>query len=304
MNARTFPHMKWIFSSSNSSMGILLWMLILLIAVSSCKIADLRTTTIDPLTPEREKKAVDLLEKAIQSQRLDILARATTYSYQATDNWKGLMALFNPFPKDNEIMEMRFRPQSFDSQFNYRDAENPKVYGVQSFHYYEIKEKETPKFRNKKSLRLALPAVPYLFELPLRLREAPILKYAGTKTVEGASYHLVFATWESLEPNRDFDQYLLYLSQDTGLLTFANYTVRNAYLPTPRNIYGTIRYEDHIKNDDGILYPSTLSIQINRLKKNHRWAHRMRIGNLELNSFDLLLLYPNKDLNFLGDAKK
>ncbi len=280
-----------------------LLLLLTVVGLNSCKIADLRTSAIDLQAPDREKRAMALLERAINSQGFDVLAQAETYSFEATDNWRGLMAVFNPFPKDNEVMEMRFRTQTFDSQFNYKNAKVSKMYGVQSFRYYEIEEDGTPKFRNKKSLRFTLPAIQYLFELPLRLQKAPIVKYAGTTAVEGVTYDLVFATWKSLEPNEEFDQYLLYLSQETGRLTFANYTVRNAYLPTPKHIYGTIRYEDLQENEKGVLYPTTLYIQINKLKRNRRWTHKMSIDHLELNSFNSAILYPNKDLKFLGDAK-
>jgi hypothetical protein len=148
-----------------------------------------------------------------------------------------------------------------------------------------------------------LPAIQYLFELPIRIKEAPILKYAGTKEMEGITYDLVFATWDSLEPNKEFDQYLLYISQKTGFLTFASYTVRDAYLPSPKNVYGSIRYEDMQENSDGIKYPTTIYIQINKLKSKDTWTRKMTLQDLQLNNFETSLLYPNKELKFLGDSK-
>lgn len=109
-----------------------------IILFQACKLSDLRTSDINLNSPDREEKAIHLIEKAIEAQNFEALSNASTYSYQATDNWKGLMALFNPLPKDNEIMSMRFRPGSFDSQFNYIGDDT--FYGVQSFNYYRKKK--------------------------------------------------------------------------------------------------------------------------------------------------------------------
>ena len=143
----------------------------------------------------------------------------------------------------------------------------------------------------------------YLFELPLRLVDTPILEYAGTREVEGMNYEIVCATWGSIEPNQNFDQYLLFIHPGTYQLASNSYTIRGMYMPVPKGMYGSIRYEDIIESENGIKYASTLYIQINRLKSNTKWAHKMKVKDLKLNSFDISLLYPSNDLAFLGDHK-
>ena len=221
---------------------------LLAILAQSCKLADLRTSELNPNLPNREKKAIQILDSLIAKYGLDKLEKAETYNLWAIDNWKGLYALANPFPRDNELMEMRFRPNSFDGQFNYLEGRNKTIYGIQSFQHYRIKESGTIKFRKKKSIAFALPAIQYFFELPLRLRNAPILKYAGFRVFENKTYDLIFATWDKTEPHKEHDQYLLYIDRDSGELSFANYTVRGMYLPTPRSVYGSIRFEELEKN--------------------------------------------------------
>ncbi|WP_435624287.1 hypothetical protein [Flagellimonas sp.] len=277
--------------------------ILLAILFQSCKIADLRTSAVHPDLPNRENKAIELIEGLITKYGLDKLEDAETYSILATDNWKGLYALVNPFPRDNELMEMRFRPNSFDGQFNYLEGRNKTIYGIQSFQHYRIKETGIVKFRKKKSITFALPAIQYFFELPLRLKNAPILKYAGVQIVEGRTYDLVFATWEKTKPHKEHDQYLLYIDRDSGELSFANYTVRGMYLPTPRNIYGSIRFEELKRNSDNINYPGKLYIQLNKLKKPQRALHIVTIEDLEIDSFPLSTLYPDKSIKFQGDSK-
>ena len=126
-------------------------LLIAVSIVSSCKIADLRTAQIDTTSPQQEEKAVAFLDNVISKYQLNKLVSAENYSFEATDNWRGLYAIINPFPKDNEPMELRFRPGSFDGQFNYLGTHSDNIYGVQSFNYYQIKRGGTPKFKKKKS---------------------------------------------------------------------------------------------------------------------------------------------------------
>lgn len=277
--------------------------LLALFAVQGCKIADLRTGAIDAMSANKEQKAIDLLDKVIETQGLTALAQAETYSFKATDNWKGLLALMNPLPEDNELMVLRYRPMSFDGQFNYLETKDKTIYGTQSFKSYEIEENGELSFKNKEKITFSIAAIQYFLELPLRLKEAPILKYAGTQDFEGKTYDLVFATWDKLEPHKEHDQYLLYISQDTGYLSFVNYTIRGMYMPMPKNMYGSLRLADMQTNADGIIFPGTLYVQLNKLKKKKRSAHTISIDDLKLNSFLLKNLYPNETLEYKGDSK-
>lgn len=282
----------------------LLLICVAVLLFQNCKIADLRTPEINTNSPNREEKAVQLLERVITNYNLDKLAEAESYSLKATDNWRGLYAIVNPFPKDNALMELRYRPNSFDGQFNYLESNNKNVYGVQSFNHYKIDEKGVIKFKKKESVVFTLPAIQYFFELPLRLQNAPILKYAGTQEFEGKVYDLVFATWERLEPHKEHDQYLLYLDRNTGNLSFASYTVRGMYLPAPKNIFGSIRFAELNTNPDGITYPSKMFIQLNKLKKEKRTLHTVTVDDLRINSFELSKLYPDRTIEFVGDVKR
>lgn len=276
---------------------------LILLALQSCKIADLRTSELNLDSPHREDRAIQLLNNVIGTYQLNKLEKAQTYAFKAKDNWKGLYALVNPFPKDNELMEMRFRPSSFDGQFNYINTRNKSIYGVQSFAYYKVNKKGKTRFKKKKSTSFALPAIQYFFELPLRLRDAPILKYAGTRDFENKTYDLVFATWNKPQPHKEHDQYLLYIDHESNHLAFANYTVRGIHLPAPKSIFGSIRFEQLKKNENGITYPGKMYVQLNKLKPSNRAFHTITISNLEINSFPVSKLYPDASIQFLGDSK-
>ena len=275
----------------------------LLLVTQSCKLADVRTSTIDETELDREEKAIRLLDKVVTKYNLEKLASAETYSFKGSDKWHGLNSLVNPFPENGELMEFRFRTNSFDGQCNYLEVNDPTIRGVQSFNYYEIKEGAEATFKKKKSRIFMIPAIQYFFELPLRLKSAPILKYAGTLEFEGKMYDLVLATWQKTAPHKEHDQYLLHISQETGHLNFVGYTVRDIYLPSPPNVYGTVRFVDFKTSSDGITYPGTWNFEANGLRERDKFTHTITIDDLELNSFDVSELYPDADMKYLGDAK-
>ncbi len=66
----------------------------------------------------------------------------------------------------------------------------------------------------------------YWFQFPFRFSEAPIIAYAGERTVNGETYDLLYATWGSEAANRKYDQYVLYLDKQTKMLEWLNFTVR------------------------------------------------------------------------------
>ena len=67
----------------------------------------------------------------------------------------------------------------------------------------------------------------YWFQLPFRIGEASILIYGGKETVNNEIYDVVYATWGSEKANSDYDQFLLYLDQESRLIEYLYFTVRD-----------------------------------------------------------------------------
>ena len=62
--------------------------------------------------------------------------------------------------------------------------------------------------------------------VPLRLGYADKVSYMGTIEHEGKVYEQVFATWETLDPNMKFDQWVVWIDPDTGNIAKAKLTIR------------------------------------------------------------------------------
>ena len=90
----------------------------------------------------------------------------------------------------------------------------------------------------------------YWFQFPFRISEAPIVVYAGEATVDGETYDLLFASWGSETPNRDYDQYVLYLDQETRQLEWLHFTLRDIF----KFMHTTAHFTD-FRSVNGVVVP-------------------------------------------------
>ena len=132
---------------------------------------------------------------------------------------------------------------------------------------------------------------------------APIVYYAGEETFKDKSYQLVFVSWEKVEPHKEHDQYLLYINPESKMIEMAEYTVRENYLPASGFLHGSIIFDD-FRTVEGISIPFKQSIFINSPKeKEKKYIHQFKLDSFKFDQFDTKMLYPNKNLEKLGDEK-
>lgn len=252
----------------------------------SCKLADLRPTTLKDATPNRETKAVQLLEACVAAHGLTVLDTGTTYHMAIQDRWKGIYKMMNPLPYNNQPLDFRLQAQNFESQATYLHRSKRAQYGIHNLKTYQINADGERVYRQKNGHLFGWAALHYLLvELPSRLYKAPILKYAGQKTVDGIAYDLVLATWESVTPNKTYDQYLIYIHPDTKRLDRVNYTIRGfkeVIAIAPRNLYGSAQYDGFTKDATGVVYAKEVSVYINDIGKSQGWAHQVTVDSFWL----------------------
>lgn len=297
---------KLIKSNLRSRSRSAMWAGLLPILLSACQLADLSNGVVNKQSTDREAKAVTLLQAAINIQNYSVLEQKEFYTIKVRDKYKGFMSVANAFPHNGRLMEMRYRANSFDGQFHYLNTDDQDViHGLQSFRYYQqdARTGSLDTIKSEKGIAFNIQIVQYLFELPIRLINAPIIKYAGTREKEGIAYDLVFVSWKSVAPNNEHDQFLLYINADTKHLDFANFTSRQTTMPAPKNLYASVHFRDKVRHNSGLLYPSAIIVQMNELKDENKYVHKITVEDLSFNDFDQSALYPIEDLEYLGDAK-
>jgi hypothetical protein len=286
--------------------------LALAFTLTQCKYADI-SQPYSLETKQAEQKAIQVLDEAVRMQGFVVLENQPLYTYTATDDWPGFTGkIASLWPESKIRFNAKYHFNTFDGKLLFLDgkSEGTEV-GLQSWTYYEqVKGENSPKKidpekANKKHV-FGLAAFQYFNELPYRLRQAPILRYYGEKEIKGSKYDLVFATWGSEKANKEHDQYLLYISQETHLLEYAVFTIRENANFISRKFYGSIAYHNYQKVkgmqvameqsvflNDGVLTTESLD----------DYLHRINIEDFRIGGFEESELYPFTDVAKQMDSK-
>ena len=107
-----------------------------------------------------------------------------------------------------------------------REQDNGKLTTVSGedssevWHYnngLSYKRKE-PQFRlthvEDRNIEFWVPTYAYFIELPFRILEADALEHFGSERVGDRRYSKILASWNSVEPQKEIDQYLIYLDEN------------------------------------------------------------------------------------------
>jgi len=280
--------------------------LILLLGLGSCKLADIRTTTLKKGESTKENGRT-LLEESINTMGYDNLQNFENYSVKSVFNWKPLWSMMpmNALPGNkNKEIEFHFSTNSFDGRVDYLEGRKKGDYhGLQSWQSYQSVNEKPVKFEKDKRRSWGLASYHYMIEAPVRLLNAPIIKYAGTKSMYGKEYDLVFASWGSEKANKQHDQWLVYINKETKFIDLTQLTIRDFFLPFPRNMaHGTVQYLSRT-NVDGIHLPSEVSIQLLKPKKQKKYVYKFELYDYQFDNLKQDNLYPNPNLQKLGDSK-
>lgn len=272
------------------SFGLILFGSSLLL--QSCA-ADIRTPLIKKqgILAENVTRGKDILDRSWKIQGLDKLSQHSTYSFSGEDTWKGPMGRFSKIWPDNKLqMEFKYKTGTFDGQVAFIDGSRKgEKAGLQNWNYYEIdRENDTVFQEPNPKIKFGLAAFQYFGEMLDRLRQAPIISYAGEGELRGQKYDLVFCTWNKPEPHKEADQYIAWINKSNGLMEFTQYTIREDILNMPgsKAAYGGVEFSNFKKVDD-ILIPFVHTVYVFKLKKKQeKNLHQLVIKNFEFDSFD------------------
>jgi hypothetical protein len=97
-------------------------------------------------------------------------------------------------------------------------------------------------------------------------------------------HDLVLASWGTAEPQQRVDQYVLWISRDTGLIDYVAYTVRDM----GKRMAGGMRYED-FRRVDGITMPFRMTAG---KPDGNDMMHRFQVSSIEFLARSALALIP------------
>lgn len=180
--------------------------------------------------------------------------RVTQVEY--TDEWPSdiIRRVGSPWQR-GERLRFTFANGTDNSRLDFLDGPRQgQSWGIQQWQTYTVRGGQRT-FSASKDIKFWLPTIEYFLELPFRIGEAQIAAHAGTRVLANQTYDLLYLTWGRAAPQRDVDQYLLWVRRSDGILEFVEYTVRDI---APFMV-GCIHYED-LRELDGILLPFRMTL--------------------------------------------
>lgn len=249
-----------------------------ILLTQSCKLADIRTDYSKTSTASAKGK--EILRESAKAMNAERLLDYNTYSVTLEDQFYGIVGkVANPYNENSPELAIDYVPGKFIGKMQLMSG---KKHGSTYFNNEGKTFYKSAKGKTKEENKVAefwVPTYQYFLELPTQIQRASIITYAGDTAMNGIEYDLVIASWNSLEPQKDIDQYLIWINKETKHLDYAQFTIRdvNGFA------IATAMYKDYIQKD-GLSFPSIIAIH----GKKHATGkiHEIRIKELAFNKVD------------------
>lgn len=204
----------------------------------------------------REAAGRARLQAAAEASGLEAWRGMERVELTLRDVWVGPFRLFNPWPDADTRAIITQRPGTFDSTARFVGGRRDGwTWGIEDWQTYTIDPDGQRSAVDDGDIHFMLPTTQYFLDLPFRILEAEIVHDVGERVIAGQPYQVVYATWGSVQANRDYDQYLLFVSPASGRIEKVQYTVREM----GSFVTGTNHLDDQ-REVDGIWVPHRMTI--------------------------------------------
>lgn len=252
--------------------------LVFFLGLSSCKLSNIYTDT------REGENSVDV----------NTIILKTTNAYGGQQHWENVQTvgavlnddwptfhwrlLANPWKGKTTKLSFDWLPNSNNARIKILTGKDKgKEYGIQNWATYKVKDSSVV-FKESKSIRFHLPTMEYFFEFPFRIEEATKLKYGGIKDINRISYKTILMSWNTFEPQKKVDQYLIYINPETSLIDYLEFTVRDQGKFT----YATVHFED-FKKVEMFTFPHKITAYFQNRIPGKTIGHQMTIDTLIIN---------------------
>ncbi|MEO0572148.1 MAG: hypothetical protein AAF039_10630 [Bacteroidota bacterium] len=249
----------------------------LLLCISSCKLSTIYTDS------QKVKNAIDVSPIILK----------TTNAYGGQQNWGNVQAarailnddwptflwrlIANPWKEQTIKLNLDWLPNRNIARVKILSGKNKgKMFGIQNWATYSVEDSSII-FKKLESIKFHLPTMEYFLEFPFRIQEATKLNYGGTTDINEVSYKTILMSWNTFEPQKKIDQYLIYINPTTSLIDYLEFTVRDQGKFT----YATVHFED-FKKVETFIFPHRITAYFQNRVPGKTIGHQMTIDTLIL----------------------
>jgi hypothetical protein len=253
--------------------------------VSFLKLSDLQLDGYK--FPNNPDKAKLLLKEMGIAHQIHMWDSIETYNVIFEDEFYGFFGKqSHPFKEQKMTFSLNYIPKTFNGQLEIVSGkEEGAIWGIQSWETYRKNINGKIEIKKNKDMKFWVPTYQYFIEFPNRIQEATAVDYIGSKTIHGIECEGVLASWNTVLPQKDIDQYVIWLDSQSKRIVKVQYTVRDMY----RFVSGAAYFQDY-KDYDGFMLPSVLPVESNLVKDGY--LHKMSIVNFTPNKLSSNVLTP------------
>lgn len=226
--------------------------------------------------PNNTEKARKLLIEMGEAHQINKWNEIESYQVIFQDQFHGFIGKqAHPFKEQDVTFSLDYFPNTDTGRMEFLTGEQKgTVWACQNGETYLMNEAGQLVKEKNKDMAFWIPTYQYFIEFPLRIQEATIVDYIGTKTIAGIETKGVIASWDTVKPQKGIDQYIIWINAESKLIEQVDYTIRDAY---PFLTGGA--YMGFYVDFGDMLLPETMPVESNLLKK--KTLHTMNI--LEFN---------------------
>ncbi|MBL4577152.1 MAG: hypothetical protein JKY18_13660 [Flavobacteriales bacterium] len=255
--------------SKGNTVGILL---IAAIFLNGCA-SDLRSRSFRKkgIDTESAQKGRELLGKAAQAHGFDNWYNFETTNVEIQHHFKGMGRMAVALPPKVTVLYQCVN-KTFDVKATILNSKKKgEVWGVVNDVTYTVPAgSEEAIWKHKFLGSFFLKTMHYFTSYYFRILEATVIGYIGEEEWNGTKYDLVFASWGEKQPNKEMDQYIIWINQETGLIEHSQFTVRDM----PGSFMkGWVSNED-FRNVNGVIIPFKQTERLSLEGKSffHQWT--------------------------------
>lgn len=255
--------------------------------VNFFKLSDLRTDGYQyPNDPDKAKLLMQEMGVAHQIHMWDSIE---TYHVEFEDEFFGFIGKqVHSFTEQKMQFSLNYIPKTSNGQLEILNGEEKgKVWGIQDWQTYYKDTNGAIVQKKDKDLKFWIPTYQYFIELPNRIQEANVVDYVGTNTIDGIECEGVIASWNTITPQRNIDQYIIWIDAESKMIVRVEYTIRDQY----KFLTGWVDYPDY-KEEDGFILPTTIP-SVSSMKDG--LLHKMKVKSFTPNKTSSDVLMPLKE---------
>jgi len=237
--------------------------------------------------PNNTDKAKLLLQEMGIAHQIHMWDSIKTYNVIFEDEFYGFLGKqVHPFKEKNMQFSLNYIPKTFNGQLEIMSGkEKGQIWGIQAWKTYRKSTNGKIEVKENKDMTFLIPTYQYFIEFPSRIQEATAVDYIGTKIINGIECEGVIASWNKISPQKDIDQYIIWLDSKSKRIVKIEYTVRDKF----KFVSGAANFQDYV-DYNGIILPSTLPVESNLKKEG--FLHTMSIKNFIPNRVSQFTLMP------------